>query len=499
MHKRFLPIALAGAFFVFIINWSCTKLDTTTLGSDLIPAVDNIHTFSETISINSTQGYFNDTTEVLPTENHALGKINNDPLFGTTEANLFFQVKPKTYPYFFGNVGDTLIAADSVVLCLSYKGAWGDSNAVQTLEVREIVDDNFRDSVYSARNVNYQAMTGSLLGSLSVAPKDLATKVYFANRKDSSTNQVRIKLSDAFRDYLFSRDTVSSNTTTNAFKNDSLFRRSFNGFAVKAIGTSSNALMYISLADAATRLEVHFRKKTAGTGKLDSVYNSLFGSAGNGLNIAPSGTANNIIRNRAGTPSHNNVSPTEHYLQTSPGTFVNLSIPGLTGMTNRIIHRAQITIEQIPDNAVYDGIFTVPPFLYLDLKDSTATPNWKPVYFDLNPSTHYDPDFKTGFPFFPNGGIDFNYFGGNAKTKTGPAGKINYYEFNITRYVQQLVTKQKTNYAMRLWAPYNITYPQYSKVIIPYSNPVAYGRVKIGSGSNPDYKMRLTIIYSNVQ
>ena len=263
MHKRFLPIALAGAFFVFIINWSCTKLDTTTLGSDLIPAVDNIHTFSETLSINSTQGYFNDTTEVLPTENHALGKINNDPLFGTTEANMFFQVKPRSYPYFFGNAGDTLIAADSVVLCLSYKGAWGDSNAVQKLEVREIVDDNFRDSVYSARNVNYQAMTGSLLGSINVAPKDLATKVYFANGKDSSTNQVRIKLSNAFRDFLFSRDTLSSNS--NAFKNDSLFRRSFNGFAVKAIDTSGNALMYISLADAATRLEVHFRKKTAGT------------------------------------------------------------------------------------------------------------------------------------------------------------------------------------------------------------------------------------------
>lgn len=498
MHKTLLPIALAGTFFVFIINGGCTKLDTTKLGGDLLPVVDNINTFADTILINSTQGYFNDTTEVLPTENHALGRINNDPLFGKTEANIFFQVKPRTYPFYFGNAGDTLIAADSVVLCMSYKGSWGDTLLPQQLEVREIVDANFRDSVNTRRDVNYQPATGALLGSISIVPKDIDDTVRFAHGKDSSVNQIRIKLSDAFRDYLFSRDSSSTNTSTNAFKSDSLFRRSFNGFAVKAVGAASNSIMYINLSEAATRLEVHFRKKTTGTGKVDTVYNALFVSPGNNINIAASGTANNIIRSRAGTPS-NTPSLTEHYLQTSPGTYVNLSIPALTGMPNRIIHRAQISIEQVPDNPVTDAVFTVPPFMYLDLKDTSNTPpTWKPIYFDLNPSNLYDPDFKNGYPYFPTT-IDFNYFGGAAKTKTGPVGQIKYYDFNITRYIQQLVTKHTPNYTMRLWPAYNISYPQYRPLVIPFRNPVAYGRIKIGSGSNPDYKMRLIIIYSNIQ
>ncbi|MEP6712757.1 MAG: DUF4270 family protein [Ferruginibacter sp.] len=493
MYRRHLPIALVGTFFVFIINWGCTKLDTTTLGSDLLPVVDNIHTFLETIPITSSQGYFADTTEVLPTENHALGRINLDPIFGKTEANMFFQVKPGFYPYFFGNAGDTLIGADSVILCLSYKGSWGDSISPQKLEVREIVDDaDFRDSVNKPRNVNYAPPPASLsdmIGAITIAPKDIDDKIVFAHGKDSSTNQIRIKLSDDFKSKLFSRD------TTNAFKNDSLFRRSFNGFAVKAVGATSNSLMYISLSDPATRLEVHFRKKNTGTGKVDTVYNSLTVSPGNSFNIAPSGTANNIIRDRTPSPS-GMPSSTEHYLQTSPGTFVNISIPDSAFTRNRIIHRAQISIDQVPDPSDVD--FTAPPYLYLDLKDTTTVPNWKPIYLDLNPSAFYDPDFKNGFPYFPST-VDYNYFGATPKNKTGPAGQIKSYDINITRYVQQLVTKQTKNYQMRLWAPYNIIYPQYSKATIPYGNPIAFGRVRIGSGSNPGYQMRLTIIYSDVQ
>ncbi len=501
MHIRPLLIATFGTLFLFLFAFGCTKFDTTKLGSDLIPVVDNINTFADTVVINSSQGYFDDSTVVYPSENHALGKINNDPLFGKTEANIFFQLKPNVYPYRFGNAGDTLIAADSVILTLSYRGSWGDTLLPQQLEVREIVDDNFRDSVNKARDVKYKPALGALLGAITVVPKDLNSTVYFAHGKDSAKNQIRIKLSNSFRDYLFSRDTSASNFITNAFRNDSLYRRSFNGLGVTAVGSTGNAIMYINISEAATRLEMHFRKKNSGTGVIDTVYNALYLSPGNNFNIAPSATANNIIRDRTGTPS-NTPSVNEHYLQTSPGTFVNLSIPGLSGMPNRIIHRAQITIEQVPDNPVTDAIFTVPPFMYLDLKDtgSTNPQKFKAVYFDLNPSILYDPDFKNGFPYFPRGGVvDFNYFGGVPKTKPGPSGQVTYYDFNITRYIQQLVTKQTTNYAMRLWPAYSIVYPQYSNTVIPYNNPIAYGRVKIGSGSNPNFKMRLVIIYSNIQ
>jgi hypothetical protein len=499
VHKRLFPIALAGIISLIILNWSCTKFDTTDLGSDLIPAVDNIHTFADTIDINSTQGYFDDTTQVLATENFALGKISNDPLFGTTIANAYFQLKPTVYPFTWGNAGDTLVAADSVVLTLSFKGSWGDSLSKQDLQVWTINDAKFRDSIGLRRDVKYQANLGTLIGSATIDPQTLGDTVFFANHKDSSTNQIRIRLSDSFRDYLYHQDTAI-NTINNAFANDSTFRDKFNGIAVTATNSTGNSLLYISLTDAATRLEMYYRKKNIGTGSLDTVYTSLPFTTGNGVNIAASSFGNYIKRDRAGTPS-NTPSTTEHYLQTAPGTYINLAMPGLTGMPNRIIHRAYIAIQQIPNNPVTDGIFTPPPYLYLDLIDTTTgSPKWKPIYNDLTQSYLYDPDNTNGYVYFP-AAIDNSHFGGVAKTKTTSTGTQTYYEFNITRYMQRFVTKQATNYNMRIWPAYDIIYPQYAATVYPYTNPVAYGRVLIGSGTNPDpaYRMRLIIIYSNVQ
>lgn len=68
MFKRLLPTALTGYVLLVIVNWSCTKLDTTTLGSDLIPAVDNVYTFADTLDIISTQGIFDDTFKISRSE-----------------------------------------------------------------------------------------------------------------------------------------------------------------------------------------------------------------------------------------------------------------------------------------------------------------------------------------------------------------------------------------------------------------------------------------------
>jgi hypothetical protein len=103
VRKRFIkePYFFVIAFLFFI--WGCTKLDTTTIGGDLIPEVDNINTFADTLDIISTQGVFDgafkDTTKLTFAENYVVGKIN-DPLMGGTAAALYLQMKPPFYPYF---------------------------------------------------------------------------------------------------------------------------------------------------------------------------------------------------------------------------------------------------------------------------------------------------------------------------------------------------------------------------------------------------------------
>ena len=120
------------------------------------------------------------------------------------------------------------------------------------------------------------------------------------------------------------------------------------------------------------------------------------------------------------------------------------------------------------------------------------------IYFDLNTSEIYYPDYKVS-PYIPSQ-INYQYFGGYRRSKTDPltGNLIKYYTFNISRYVQQIVTEHTRSYDLRLYAPFNLNYPQYSPTFVPFGNNIAFGRVRIGSGSNPNYRLRLRIVYSKL-
>lgn len=503
MQRRILTLVSISLLLLSIINWGCSKLDTTDIGSDLLPPVDNVKTFDTLLTINTTQGISNDTQIVNRSNDQALGAINNDPLFGKTNAHIFMQLKPRFYPFYLGNIKDTLTGygagLDSVVLCLKYKGFWGDSTLPVHLEVRQINDKMFNDSAYKSNFVNLQpGVTGPVLGSKDVDVRTMGTYIKYNNGRDSVNNQIRIKITNtAFANLLYGRDSIATNFSNNAFFSDSIYRNFYNGLAVIANG-AGNGLIYVNIADTSTKLEIHFKRRN--NGKVDSIYNSLvlnadfFGSP----TKAPSATVNNIVRARSGPVL--SPAPSDLYLQTAPGTYVNLNIPALSTLSNRIIHRAEIIIEQVPTDIVLDGKLTAPNFLYLDLKDTGTANNFKPIYFDLSPNTYYEPDYKNpGIPYFPTGGIDYQYFGGYRREKIDNTGnQIKYYNFNISRYVQQIVTKHTPNYNLRLYAPFNLLYSQHSTTYIPFSNNIAFGRVRLGSGTNSTYKMRLRIVYSKL-
>ena len=198
MNKRIIITALTGLFAILVSTYSCTKLDTTTLGTDVIPVVDNINTFADTLNIVSTQGIFNDTSTISSTDDHALGLITNDELFGQTDASIYFQLKPRFYPYYYGQANDTVIGIDSIVLALKYRGFYGDSTIPQTLQVSEVSQsaNGLWDSIYQPRPVNFVVPTASVLGTKTVDIRNLKNQVKFGNNKDSATYQIRIKLDD---------------------------------------------------------------------------------------------------------------------------------------------------------------------------------------------------------------------------------------------------------------------------------------------------------------
>ena len=95
-------------------------------------------------------------------------------------------------------------------------------------------------------------------------------------------------------------------------------------------------------------------------------------------------------------------------------------------------------MDQVYSNSTLDNYFTAPSFLFLDMKDS-ANGFYHTVPCDFT-SAGGQPDIAT--------------YGGFKTTVKDPLGNsIARYTFNISRYVQKIVTKGRTNSTLRLRAP----------------------------------------------
>ena len=219
MHRFFFRLFIPALLFLAIINWNCNKINTTLIGQDLIPVVDNVSTFADTLEINTTQAVFFDTTRISSTDNQTLGSITNDPVFGTTKADVFVELKPSFFPYFFGNAGDTIEPVvnpapnssgfDSLVLCLSFKGLYGDTTKQHSFNVFKIDKDanDFRNFSYK---LDYQpAITPGSIGFAQFLPTAVRNIIRFpGSRNDTVTNQIRIKLNQSFlSEFVASLDT----------------------------------------------------------------------------------------------------------------------------------------------------------------------------------------------------------------------------------------------------------------------------------------------------
>jgi hypothetical protein len=512
VQRLFFKFSIPFILFFLVINCGCTKIDTTTLGSDLVPAVDNVSTFADTLNVNGTQGFFNDSTVINGIDDHVMGAITNDPIFGTTKADIFVELKPGFFPFFFGSVGDTVdrivhpapntSGFDSAVLCLSFTGFYGDTTKPHHFSVYKIDNSssNFKDT---SRYLNFQpnGLLTRISQSTPILSASLRDYTYIPGSKlDSVKNQIRIKLDDAFlSDLIANLDTSVSGSGNNIYRSDSIFKSFFRGFAIKSDetpGTKVNGLFNVNFNTTNTRLEIHYKRRKNNV--VDTAFSSFYFLSASNSTIT--GSAHGNYFNRDYSVAEIKTSPQSDalYLQTGPGTFATLKIPALSTIPNSIVHRAELIIEQIPSstqaNIDIDNQLTPPPFLFLDLVDSSIGNGFKPIYHDLNPGANYLPD--NNLYFFPTGGVDYAYFGGYLNKRIDVAGNaIQFYNFNISRYVQNMITRKDRNYTLRLYAPHTLHYFDLS---LPFKNSLGNGRVKVGNGSNSNYKLKMRIVYSKI-
>ncbi len=489
-NKQIIFSFFAIITIVAIVFSSCKKInEATELGGGLIPPVDNINTFDTALTVQAFQNVFgtgNDSVYLAKNDEYFLGKINNDPFFGKTDARLFLEFKPPFYKYYFLNKPDSL-KIDSIVLVLDYQGTYGDTNTAQTINVYELDPTNkFKsDSSYLIREntLSYS----NLLGSRTFFPRSLKDSVKaFA---DTTSKQLRIKLNNSFGTRLLAYDSSG----TGAYGSDSLFGTKFRGFALQSMNTG-NAVMSFNLAGANTKLAIYYKYNKGGPSKFDTtVANFIFSGS--------SAVANYIQRDYSGTPLftalNNGPNPDPVlFIQNSPGTFANLKIPALSGLSNRVIHRAELIVEQLYDGS--DTVFRTPDYLYLDASDPTIIANsqkFRTIPYDLS--------------FTSTGSLNLGAFGCVPYMSVDGLGRqIKTWRFNISRYVQHVLTGTQKLYDLRLTAPFTLTEQfgippgtdQTTGVLV--NSTIVKGRVRLVGNTGPldtnPARIRLRMVYSKL-
>ena len=471
---------------LFIVS-SCKKLnEASEIGGDVIPGADGVNTYDTSLTSLQTFNHIfeatKDSASVGLVNDQILGNISNDPLFGKTNAKMFLQLKPDVYPWTFAGVSNKdSLYIDSVVLVLGWKGSYGDTLGSQKVNVKEIdTHSDFRvDSFYTIRDPG--PPTTTLLGTKTFSPANLkdSVKAY----KDTTTGQLRIRLDNSFGRRLLDYD------VTNAYATDSAFNTYFKGFAIEADQSVGNALMAFGIYNNSnTKLAIYYRFTKGG--KDDTTVNYFL--------VKPGASANHNYVNRfdfAGTPllAASNTAGEDDlvYIINTPGSYATIKIPALRDLSNRIIHRAEFIVEQVYSPS--DEMFPAPEALMLDVYDSTLG-DYKFIPYDFRPDNNYNVDPA------------FGLYGQN--TIDGVGKPIRVWKFDITRYVQNILTKQEPLHDFRLYTTQN-AYARIKQGVVTNSGAYVYGRanvnsrfvfgrVRVGGGNHAIQKMRLRLVYTKI-
>ncbi len=476
---RFLLIS----FSIVLLITSCKKInEATDLGDEIIPGVDGVTTFDTTLTVQAYNSIFEsekDSVRVNRLEDHILGNIALDPLFGKTNSKIFVELKPDFYKYGFAGIynKDSLFL-DSVVMVLGWTASYGDTMMPQRVRVWEMDQTNTfkRDSFYLLRQQYFTY--SNQLGSKEFFPASLKDSV--RSFADTATGQLRIRLNNSFGERLLDYD------TTTAYASDSAFKTYFKGFAIDADPSMGNALMAFSLAK--SKLAIYYRFQKGGQIDTAVSYFKFTDLSAQHNYIERNGFAGTPLLAASNTPTEDPLV----YLINAPGSFATVKVPALQDWGNRIINRAELIVEQVFDGP-FDNTFGPPVGLMLDVYDSILK-DYKLMPYD------YVPD-QTG-----SGNVPFGVFG--KQTADGAGNPIKVWKFQMTRYVQNLLTKKEPLHDLRLRADKTIiervkespttnggNYVYFSTDINPH---YAFGRVKVGGGNHATQRMRLHIIWTKI-
>jgi hypothetical protein len=475
--------------FLVVLFSACTRIGTTEMGLGLLPSADSFNTKDTILSVETETADRPDSLRVYGSDDHVVGTITNDPLFGSTTASLYFNLKPAYFPYTTSGSRDS-VKVDSAVLVLSYKGFYGDSTKPVTFNLKRI-SANTPLTPDSSVASNYPEVYNIQTDATMANPYTLDfTHVHDSvlNRFEAAKDQIRIPLNKTFTDMF-----LKVFDTNTAYKTDTTLRQYFPGFALST-SNNNNVLVIVNLLDTNTKLGLYYStNSTSNPGKRDTVVDYFKFTA------TDNGDANLIKRNRTGSEAARHIGIAKDsliYVQTSPGTLVKIKVPGLKNFANKIIHRAELIAEQVPTSSptALEAQWTAPSYLFLGAYDSASNSI-------RNVPNDYQGTVNTA---------QFARFGGRLIYKSVQGyDNVATYNFDLSRYMQGVVSRKDSVFDLRLMAPVNDSiryvppYPYNLSGGVDYisravANQPAIGRVRLGGGSHSKFRMRLHVYYSDL-
>jgi len=230
---------------VVIFLFSCEEPDVVGLQTQIKNDKLNI-SFSDTTSIIA----FSQIEENVRSDELTKNLLGSyfDPVFGTTSASLYTQLRLSSSNVTFG----ISPIFDSLILSFAYSGYYGDTTIPMDVKVYEITEDMYRDSTYySNQNFTYDNY-------------ELANYTFIPNPNDSveidNENygphlQIKLdkKLGDKFLYYSRTSDFASSENFINFFKGLYITMQSQN---------NKGAILYFDLLSSLSKLTMYYHNNT---------------------------------------------------------------------------------------------------------------------------------------------------------------------------------------------------------------------------------------------
>jgi len=225
---------------VGLIAVSCT--DPNTIGLEVQPPSDNI-IISDTSSFSwqTSQTESEDSLRTDEALNLILGGIT-DPTFGYNYAGFYTQILLTENNTDLGNNP----AVDSVVLSYTYSGYYGDLENFTSLDILEIQDDIYKDSIYYSTSYPMPTPGGmSYVESFSVS--------------DDESPILSVKLSDDFGDLILE-------LKNEGLKDNEIFLENFKGISV--VASAQNTMLYLNPTGSNSFLKIYYHNDESGTDTL---------------------------------------------------------------------------------------------------------------------------------------------------------------------------------------------------------------------------------------